>query len=99
MGGNRQIGHVLWTAETVLVEEDWMGGVVEGTTDVSPEIRGKSVRNRIMASCLNAPQIVCRVTAALNRDAFIGESGGGRMRKTRTTKTPCAVYWVMIKLL
>lgn len=61
MGGNRQIGHVLWTAETALVEEDWMGGVVEGTTDVSPEIRGESFRNRIMASCLNAPQIVCRL--------------------------------------
>lgn len=77
MRGNRQIGHVLWTAGTIVVEEDYCrGGVVgrrsgEGATDVSPEIREESFRNRIMASCLNAPQIVCQVTAALNRDVFI----------------------------
>lgn len=30
MGGNRQIGHVLWTAGTILVEEDSsMGGEVK----------------------------------------------------------------------
>lgn len=51
-----------------------MGGVVErrsGATDVRPEIRGQAFRNRIMASCLNAPQIVCQVTAAFNRGVFI----------------------------
>lgn len=51
-----------------------MGGVVErrsGATDVRPEIRGQAFRNRIMVSCLNALQIVCQVTAALNRGMFI----------------------------
>lgn len=64
-----------------------MGGVAErrsgeGATDVRPEIRGRAFRNRIMASCLNAPQIVCQVTAALNRGVFIWGSGeGGRRQK------------------
>lgn len=48
VGGNRQIGHVLWTAGTILVEEDSsMGGEAErrsgeSATDVSPEIRGRA---------------------------------------------------------
>lgn len=45
-----------------------------------------------MASCLNAPQIVCQVTAALNRYVYL------RIRrrenaKTRTTKSFRGVYW------
>lgn len=36
-----------------------------------PRDKRESFRNRIMASCLSAPQIVCQVTAALNRDVFI----------------------------
>lgn len=46
MGGNRQIGHVLWTTGTLEEEEDSnTGGVAErrsgeSATDVSPEIRG-----------------------------------------------------------
>lgn len=45
MGGNRQIGHILWTTGPLEVEEDSnMGGVIErrsreSATDVSPEIR------------------------------------------------------------
>lgn len=59
MGGNRQIRNILWPAGTIVMEA-WMGGVVErrsgeSSTDVRPEIRGKGFRNRIMASCLNAP--------------------------------------------
>lgn len=78
-----------------------MGGVVErqreeGTTDVSPEIRGKSFRNRIMASCLNAPQIVCQVTAALNRDTFIGGSGEGRMQKQQQQRLLVLFAVIMI---
>lgn len=43
MGGNRQIGHVLWAAGTMLAEEDsCMGGAVESATDVSPEIRWRA---------------------------------------------------------
>lgn len=78
-----------------------MGGVVErrsgeSSTDVRPEIRGKGFRNRIMASCLNAPQIVCRVTAALNSDAFIGESDGRGMRKQEQQRLLVLFTGIMI---
>ena len=58
-----------------------------------PRDKRQSFCNRIMASCLNAPQIVCQVTAALNRDVFIGEIRPRENVKTRTTKSPCVVYW------
>lgn len=44
MGGNREIGHVLWTAVAIMQKEAFtMGGVVErwsrvSTTDASHEI-------------------------------------------------------------
>ncbi len=85
--GNRQIGHVLWTTGTVLVEEDHcMGGVVvrrsrENNYRCERRDKRESFRNRIMASCLSARQIVCQVMAALNSDMFIWESGGGRIQK------------------
>lgn len=77
---------------------DWMGGMVERrsrecTTDVRPEIRGRSFRNRIMASCLNARQIVCQVTAALTFFFFLSVNQAVRECETRTTKSPFGVYW------
>lgn len=60
---------------------DRAGGVLDGRSGgeaeqggsyrCEPRDKRQSFRNRIMASCLNAPQIVCQVTAALNRDVFI----------------------------
>lgn len=49
------------------------GGEAErgGRYRCEPQDKRESFRNRIMASCLSAPQIVCQVTAALNRDVFI----------------------------
>lgn len=51
----------------------WSGGEVErgGLYRCEPYDKKKSFHNRIMASCLNALQIVCQVTEALNTDVFI----------------------------
>lgn len=70
------------------------GGEAErgGLYRCEPRDKRESFRNRIMASCLNAPQIVCQVTAALNRHVY-RRIGLRENAKTRTTKSPCAVYW------
>lgn len=82
------------------------GGLLQGRSVGEAERRGRyrcepcdkmeSFRNRIMASCLKAPQIVCQVTAALNRDVFIWESGGGRMRKQEQQRVLVLFTGIMI---
>lgn len=63
-----------------------------------PGDKMESFRNRIMASRLNAPQFVCQVTAALHREMFISESGGGRTLKQEQQRVSVVFTGIMIQL-
>lgn len=63
------MGHILWTCGTTGGGLDGRGGdraEQGGLYRCEARDKRQSFLNRIMVSCLNGPQIVCQVTAALN---------------------------------
>lgn len=95
--GNRQIGHILWSAGTI-PEEDWMGRVVvKAERGGLCRCEAQDKRERLSQQD-NGFLFECSANCLSGRSGFEQRHVYLRIRrwenaKTRVTKSPCAVYW------